>query len=67
MVITWPDGKIHRLPFGSTVRDLALASSARSSDRERDTEQKPLDVLNVNNQMVPCATPLQDGDLVIIQ
>jgi len=55
MVITWPDGKIHRLPSGSTVKDLCKPE-VRASDR-----------LNVNNQMVSAGTRLKDGDLVIIQ
>lgn len=54
MVITWPDGTIHRMPRGSTVRDLCAKASLEGAS------------VCVNNNMVPYRTPLHDGDLVIL-
>jgi hypothetical protein len=49
MVITWPDGTIHRMPRGSTVRDLC----ARGATLEAAS-------VCVNNHMVrACATRLR--------
>ena len=54
MCIVWPAGKTLRLPVGSTAGDVAAKFTYAR------------ELVNVNNQLVPSATPLHDGDIVII-
>lgn len=54
IVMTWPDGKVRRLPRGTTagsVHNIYKQPSAR---------------VCVNNQTVPAGAVLQDGDIVMI-
>jgi len=72
-VITWPDGSIHRLPRGSTCRDLKrrrgdgnIEGKAYEWGTSASTLEGKLRKVNVNNELVDPDTPLCDGDLVIL-
>jgi len=58
MVLLWPRGSITRLPRGTT------AGQFLSSQDPEAGKNPPSKMVNVNNRLVPGATPLQDGDMV---
>ncbi|KAK9818140.1 hypothetical protein WJX72_007743 [[Myrmecia] bisecta] len=62
MVLMWPSNEIALLPRGTTAVDIMRLQGKSDALGVPST----FGWVNVNNQLVPAATPLQDGDLVVL-
>lgn len=63
-VLLWPDAKIVCFPRGTTAADV-LAEKGWIEIGEKQSYRFP-PVVNVNNQLVPEETVLQDGDFLVM-
>lgn len=63
-VLLWPDARITCFPRGTTAADVLAEKGWIEIDGNRPSCFPP--VVNVNNQLVPEETVLQDGDVLVM-
>jgi ppGpp synthetase/RelA/SpoT-type nucleotidyltranferase len=69
MVLSWPSGKILRIPNGTTAGDVFSRGDgdATAGDKKAgDSFTADTFLVNVNNRLVPSSTKLADGDFVVV-